>query len=59
MHVVDVLKTVILHVEGSIEPLRDIETINLELVFADLEVLERRIKKKKNAKVRNKKYVRT
>ena len=33
----------IIHVEGSIDPARDIETINLELIFADLEVLERRI----------------
>ncbi|MFV0439697.1 MAG: redox-regulated ATPase YchF [Lachnospirales bacterium] len=32
----------IIHVEGSIGPLRDIETINLELIFSDLEVLERR-----------------
>ena len=32
----------IVHVEGSISPTRDIETINLELVFADIEVLERR-----------------
>ncbi len=32
----------IIHVDGSIDPIRDIETINLELVFADLEVLERR-----------------
>lgn len=32
----------IIHVEGSISPKRDIETINLELVFADIEVLERR-----------------
>ena len=32
----------IIHVEGSIDPLRDIETINLELIFSDLEVLERR-----------------
>ncbi|KOA20986.1 ribosome-binding ATPase YchF [Clostridium homopropionicum DSM 5847] len=35
----------IVHVEGSIDPIRDIETINLELIFADLEVLERRIEK--------------
>ncbi|HIW74191.1 MAG TPA: redox-regulated ATPase YchF [Firmicutes bacterium] len=35
----------IIHVEGSIDPLRDIETINLELVFADMEMLERRIDK--------------
>ena len=32
----------IIHVEGSIDPLRDIETINLELIFSALEVLERR-----------------
>ncbi len=32
----------IVHVDGSIDPKRDIETINLELIFADLEVLERR-----------------
>lgn len=35
----------IVHVDGSIDPLRDIETINLELVFSDLEILERRIAK--------------
>ncbi len=33
----------VVHVDGSVDPLRDIETINLELIFADLEVLERRI----------------
>lgn len=33
----------IIHVDGSINPIRDIETINLELIFADLEVIERRI----------------
>ena len=33
----------IVHVEGSIDPLRDMETINLELIFSDMEVLERRI----------------
>ena len=32
-------------VDGSINPLRDIETINLELIFSDLEILERRISK--------------
>ena len=37
--------TNIVHVDGSINPLRDIETINLELIFSDLEVLERRISK--------------
>lgn len=35
----------IVHVEGSVDPIRDIETINLELIFSDLEVLERRIDK--------------
>lgn len=33
----------IIHVDGSIGPKRDIETINLELIFADLEMLDRRI----------------
>ena len=32
----------IVHVDGSINPVRDIETINMELLFADMEVLERR-----------------
>ena len=35
----------VIHVDGSIGPLRDIETINLELIFSDLELLERRIAK--------------
>ena len=35
----------VIHVDGSIDPIRDIETINLELVFSDLEILERRIAK--------------
>ena len=35
----------IIHVDGSVDPKRDIETINLELLFADLEVLDRRIAK--------------
>ncbi|AGC68069.1 GTP-dependent nucleic acid-binding protein EngD [Thermoclostridium stercorarium subsp. stercorarium DSM 8532] len=47
----------IVHVDGSIGPVRDIETINLELIFADLEVLERRMDKvKKQAKSGEKKY---
>lgn len=33
------------HVDGSVDPIRDIETINLELIFADLEVVEKRIPK--------------
>ena len=35
----------IVHVDGSIDPARDIETISLELVFSDIEILERRIAK--------------
>ncbi len=35
----------IVHVDGSINPVRDIETINLELIFSDIEILERRIAK--------------
>ncbi len=35
----------VVHVDGSVNPLRDIETINLELIFSDLEVLERRLAK--------------
>lgn len=37
--------TNVIHVDGSIDPLRDIETINLELIFSDIEILERRIAK--------------
>ena len=33
------------HVDGSIDPMRDVETINLELIFSDIEVLDRRIAK--------------
>lgn len=35
----------VVHVDGNINPLRDIETINLELIFSDIEILERRIAK--------------
>ena len=37
--------TNVVHVDGSVDPVRDAETIDLELIFADLEVLERRISK--------------
>ena len=37
--------TNVIHVDGSIDPIRDIETINLELIFSDVEILERRIAK--------------
>ena len=39
----------IVHVEGSVDPLRDIETINLELTFSDIEVLERRLQRAQKA----------
>ncbi len=35
--------TNVIHVEGSVDPVRDIETINLELIFADIETLDKRI----------------
>jgi hypothetical protein len=37
--------TNVIHVDGSVDPLRDIETIDLELIFSDMEILERRIAK--------------
>ncbi len=33
----------IIHVDGSVDPLRDVETINLELIFSDIEIVERRL----------------
>ncbi|MBQ7581141.1 MAG: redox-regulated ATPase YchF [Clostridia bacterium] len=39
----------ITHVEGSIDPARDIETINLELLFSDIELIERRIDRSSKA----------
>ncbi|QNU65650.1 redox-regulated ATPase YchF [Ruminiclostridium herbifermentans] len=48
----------IIHVDGSIGPKRDVETINLELIFADLEMLERRIDRtKKMMKSGDKKFL--
>ncbi len=46
----------IVHVDGSVNPERDIETINLELIFSDMEVLERRIDKAKKLLKGDKKY---
>ena len=46
----------IVHVEGSIDPRRDIETIDLELILSDMEVLERRIDKTKKMLKADKKY---
>ena len=39
----------VVHVEGNIDPLRDIETINLELMFSDMEQLERRLERSRKA----------
>lgn len=47
----------IIHVEGSVDPVRDVETINLELIFADLEMVEKRLEKtRKLMKSGEKKY---
>ena len=35
----------IIHVDGGVDPIRDLETINLELIYSDIEVLEKRIDK--------------
>lgn len=49
--------TNVTHVDGEIAPLRDIETINMELILADLETLEKRIDKtQKMLKTHDKKY---
>ncbi len=48
----------IVHVDGSVDPIRDIETINLELIFADLETVEKRFERlSKLIKTGEKKYV--
>ena len=39
----------IVHVEGSVDPVRDIETFNLELILSDIEILDRRIDKTKKS----------
>ena len=48
--------TNVVHVDGDVDPIRDIETINLELIFADIETIHKRLDKaKKNLKA-DKKY---
>lgn len=47
----------IIHVDGSINPLRDIETINLELIFSDIEMIDRRIDRAKKAAKGDKKFL--
>ena len=46
----------IAHVDGSVDPVRDIETINFELIFADLETIEKRLEKAKKMLKSDKKY---
>ena len=46
----------VVHVDGSINPIRDIETINLELIFADIETVEKRLEKAKKNLKSDKKY---
>ena len=46
----------IIHVEGSIDPARDIETIDVELILSDMEILDRRIDKTKKMLKADKKY---
>jgi len=45
------------HVDGATDPLRDIETINIELAMADMEMVERRIDKAKKAGKGDKKFL--
>lgn len=47
----------VIHVEGSTDPLRDIDIINLELIMADMEMVERRIVKAKKEGKGDKKYL--
>lgn len=46
----------VVHVDGNISPKRDIETINLELIFADIETVDKRIEKAKKMLKADKKY---
>ncbi len=46
----------IVHVDGSVDPIRDIETINFELIFADLETIDKRLEKAKKMLKADKKY---
>ena len=47
----------VVHVDGNIDPLRDIETINLELIFADIETLEKRLDRARKALKADKKLM--
>ena len=57
VHVVRCFEDIdIIHVDGEINPARDIETIDLELIFADIELLERRIDRTRKLIKSDKKY---
>lgn len=47
----------IVHVDGSVDPLRDIETINLELIFSDIEYIERRLERVRKSAKADKKLI--
>lgn len=46
----------VVHVDGNINPLRDIETINLELIFADMETVQKRLERVRKQLKADKKY---
>ena len=46
----------VVHVDGSIDPIRDIETINLELIFSDIETIDKRLEKSRKMLKADKKY---
>ena len=58
VHVVRCFEDIdIIHVDGEINPRRDIETIDLELIFSDIELIERRIDRAKKAAKGDKKFL--
>ncbi|MFR0880604.1 MAG: redox-regulated ATPase YchF [Oscillospiraceae bacterium] len=58
VHVVRCFEDIdIIHVDGKINPARDIETINLELIFSDIEMIDRRIERSKKLAKGDKKYL--
>ena len=46
----------VVHVDGNIDPIRDIETINLELIFSDIEIIEKKLDKARKMLKSDKKY---
>lgn len=58
VHVVRCFEDIdIIHVDGEINPRRDIETIDLELIFSDIELIDRRIDRAKKAAKGDKKFL--